>query len=268
MPSALELHVEIFGSGPPLVALHGFGGSSYSWHSIRGELSAGHTVYAFDLKGFGKSPKPRDGNYSVYDQSRLILDYIARHHLTNITLLGHSFGGGVALATAVELEERQPGVLSKLLLIDAASYKQDIPWYIDILRVPVIGPISQHIVTSRKQVRTVLSHAYFNKKLITREQIESYVAPVLMPGGKYAIRETAKQIVPKDVDALNARYPHIKVPTLIIWGRHDEVVPLANGQRLAREIPNATLVIIESAGHIPHEEVPDTVRKPLTDFLR
>src|SRR6478736_7392905 len=86
----VELHVEIFGSGPPLIALHGFGGNTYTWHAIRNELSAGHTVYAFDLKGFGQSPKPRDGKYSVYDQSRLILDYIARHALRDVTLVGHS----------------------------------------------------------------------------------------------------------------------------------------------------------------------------------
>lgn len=266
--SPLPLHVDVFGSGPPLVALHGFGGSIYSWHSIRAELSASHTVHAIDMKGFGASPKPKDGRYSVYDQSALVLDYIARNHLTNVTLLGHSFGGGVALATAVELEEHQPGVLAKLVLIDAASYKQDLPWYISILRVPVIGVISQHLLTSRAQVRQVLGDAYYDKKLITAEQVEAYVAPVLMEGGKYVVRETAKQIVPKNVDELSARYPHIKVPTLIIWGRHDRVIPLANGQRLSRDIPNSRLIIIETSGHIPHEEVPDTVRKPLTDFLR
>jgi len=264
----LDLNVEIYGSGPPLIALHGFGGNTFTWHAIRNELSAAHTVYAFDLKGFGKSPKPRDGKYSVYDQSRLILDYIAAHHLTGITLVGHSFGGGVALATAVELEEKQPGVLSKLVLFDAASYKQSVPWYIGTLRVPIIGVLSQHLVSSRKQVKIALEDAYFDKTRITKEQVEAYVAPLLQPGGKYGIRETAKQIVPTDVDALSGRYPHITVPTLIIWGRHDRVVPLANGERLSREIKNATLLILENTGHIPHEETPDAVRKPLADFLR
>jgi pimeloyl-ACP methyl ester carboxylesterase len=74
--------------------------------------------------------------------------------------------------------------------------------------------------------------------------------------------------VPKDIDALSARYRHITVPTLVIWGRHDRVVPLANGERLSRDIKNATLVVLENTGHIPHEETPDAVRKPLADFLR
>jgi pimeloyl-ACP methyl ester carboxylesterase len=264
----VTLHVEVFGAGPPLVALHGFGGSIYSWHSIRDELSASHTVHAIDLKGFGLSPKPKDGKYSVYDQSALVLDYIAAHHLTGVTLLGHSFGGGVALATAVELEEHQPGVLSKLVLIDAASYKQDLPWFISILRVPVIGFLSQHLVTSRSQVKKVLVNAYFNEKLITNEQVDSYAAPLMMDGGKYALRETARQILPKNIDELSARYPHIRVPTLIIWGRHDRVIPLANGERLARDIAGSRLIVIENSGHIPHEEVPDSVRTPLADFLR
>jgi pimeloyl-ACP methyl ester carboxylesterase len=264
----LELYVEKFGSGPPLVALHGFGGSTYSWHAIRDVLSTSNTVYAFDLKGFGKSPKPRDGKYSVYDQAALVLDFIARNNLTNVTLLGHSFGGGVALAAAAELEERHPGVLSKLVLIDAASYKQGLPWFVDILRWPILGSLSQQILTERKQIRIVLEHCYLNKKLVTKDQIESYVAPLFLPGAKYALRETAEQIIPKNIAVLNARYPHIKVPTLILWGRQDRVVPLVNGERLSKAIPNSTLVVLENTGHIPHEETPQLVRKPLADFLR
>lgn len=266
--SPLEPHVDVFGSGPPLIALHGFGGSSYSWHAIRAELSAGHTVYAFDLKGFGQSPKPRDGKYSVHDQAAVILRYIADHHLTSITLIGHSFGGGVALATAVALEEQQPGALSKLVLIDAASYTQNLPWFVDSLRWPIIGPISQHLLTSRKQVKMVLEYSYYDKKQITKEQIEAYSAALRMPGGKYALRETAKQIVPKDIADLSSRYSHIKAPTLILWGEEDKVVPLANGVRLSKAIPNSTLLTIPRCGHIPHEELPDALRKPLADFLR
>jgi pimeloyl-ACP methyl ester carboxylesterase len=268
MTGPLELSADVFGSGPPIVALHGFGGTSYTWHAIRSELSDGHTVHALDLKGFGASPKPRDGRYSVHDQAALILKYIADHHLTGITLIGHSFGGGVALATAVELEEQQPGVLSKLVLIDAASYEQNLPWFIDSLRWPIIGPISQHLVSSRKQVKMVLDFSYYDKTRITKEQIETYSAPLRMPGGKYALRETAKQIVPKDIDDLSRRYAHISVPTLILWGANDNVVPIANGVRLTQAIPHATLVTIDKCGHIPHEELPDAVRKPLTDFLR
>lgn len=264
----VDLHAEVFGSGPPLVALHGYGGSTFSWHLIRDALSANHTVHALDLKGFGRSPKPKDGKYSVYDQSALVLDYIGRNKLTHVALLGHSFGGGVALATAAELEETQPGVLSKLVLIDAASYQQDLPWFISILRVPVIGPLSQHLLTDRAQVKKVLANAYYDDKLITQEQVDAYAAPLATDGAKYALRETAKQIVPKNIDELSARYPHITVPTLIIWGVEDRVVPLANGVRLSQAIPNARLLKIDKCGHIPHEEMPAAVRQPLTDFLR
>jgi pimeloyl-ACP methyl ester carboxylesterase len=267
-PASPELYVEVFGSGPPLIALHGFGGSTYSWHDIRDELSAHHTVYAFDLKGFGRSPKPDDGRHSVYDQSALILKYIADHKLTGITLLGHSFGGGVALATAAELDEQQPGVLARLVLIDAASYKQDLPWFISILRVPVIGTISQFLLTKRAEVRKVLRYSYFDPSRVTDAQVEAYVYGLLQPGGQRALRDTARQILPKDIDRLTSRYPHIKAPTLIIWGRQDRVIPLANGERLAKSIPNARLVIIDNAGHIPHEEVPDAVRPVLASFLR
>jgi pimeloyl-ACP methyl ester carboxylesterase len=154
------------------------------------------------------------------------------------------------------------------VLLDSASYAQRLPWYIGTLRMPLFGALSQHLVTSRKQVKIALEDAYYDKKRITKDQVEAYVAPLLQPGGKYALRETAKQIVPKNIAEFSKRYGHITVPTLILWGRHDRVVPLVNGERLVKAIPHSTLIVFENVGHIPHEEMPDAVRKPLADFLR
>ena len=266
-PTDMDLHVEQFGQGPPLIALHGFGGSTYSWHDVRNELSACHTVYAFDLKGHGRSPKPSDGRYAAADQAALIEAFIESHRLTDITLVGHSLGGGVALTIAANLVARRSSVLSRLVLIDAASYRQSLPWFITALKVPVVGWLSQHVLPVRSQVRRVLRTAYYLDARVTDEQVDAYAAPLRLPGGKYALRETAKQIVPANIDEISKRYPSIVAPTLVIWGRHDAVVPLANGERLAREMPNARLVVVDDAGHIPHEERPAAVASPLRDFL-
>jgi pimeloyl-ACP methyl ester carboxylesterase len=264
---ALPLHCETFGAGPPVVCLHGFGASSYTWREIRDSLAASRTVYTLDLKGFGDSPKPRDGRYTVHDQAALVIECIDHLQLTGLTLVGHSFGGGVALVTALELLRSRPGALASLVLLDAASYRQPIPAFIRVLQVPVIGPLLQHLAPARMQVRTVLRLAYFHDELIPDASVEAYAAPLRAQGGPEALRETARQIIPADIDAICARYPTIGVPTLIIWGAHDEIVPLEFGERLRRAIPHSKLVVVENAGHMPHEETPEPVRRAIEEFL-
>jgi len=263
----LPLHCETAGTGPPVVCLHGFGASSYTWREIRDALSASHAVHALDLKGFGGSFKPRDGRYSVHDQAALVLDCIDALRLTGLTLVGHSFGGGVALVTALELLRSRPSALSSLILIDAACYRQPMPLFIRVLRWPVAGPLVQALAPARLQVRTVLRLAYHDGGLIPDASIEAYAAPLRAPGGRAALRATAQQIVPADIDALVARYPTIDVPTLVVWGRHDRIVPLEFGERLHRAIPRSRLVIVENSGHVPHEETPVPVREAIAAFF-
>jgi pimeloyl-ACP methyl ester carboxylesterase len=264
---ALRLHAETVGAGPPVVCLHGFGATSYTWREVRASLAAAHTVYTFDLKGFGRSPKPADGRYTVHDQAALVLACIDELKLTGLTLAGHSFGGGVALVTALELLRSRPGVLASLILIDAASYRQPIPMFMRVLRWPVAGPLLQMLAPATLQVRLVLQRAYYDRRLIPDASVDAYAAPLRSPGGPRALRETARQIIPTDIDAICARYPTIDVPTLIVWGAHDAIVPLACGERLHRAIPQSRLVVVENAGHMPHEETPGPVRRAIEEFL-
>jgi len=261
------LHVEKSGAGPPLVAIHGFGASLYTWHAVLRALSGRHTVYAVDLKGFGQSPKPNDGQYSVHDQAALIRELMDAQELRDVTLVGHSFGGGVALALAVELERASPGTLASLILLDAAAYPQPLPSFVSILRLPVIGWLSQYLLPIEFQVRFVLKLAYYRDARIPDATVRAYATALGLPGGRRALRATAKQIIPKDIDALSAEYPTIRVPALLIWGRHDEIVPLWVGERLSRALPNARLLVIDDAGHVPHEETPDPVGTALRAFL-
>lgn len=262
-----QIHVEETGEGPPLVALHGFGASTYTWRDVLGVLAQSHHVYAVDLKGSGRAPKPRDGRYAMRDQAALVLELIAERNLTGLTLVGHSFGGGVALVTALELLRFRPGALVSLVLFASPAYRQPLPFFIRALRLPIIGPLAQRILPTSFQVRTVLRLAYHDDSLIPDAAVAAYAAPLDMPGGRHALRATAKQIVPADIDALTAQYPSIDVPTLLIWGRHDRIVPIEVGERLHRAIPGANLLVVENAGHLPHEETPERVRPALREFL-
>jgi pimeloyl-ACP methyl ester carboxylesterase len=113
----------------------------------------------------------------------------------------------------------------------------------------------------------MLKKIYFDDDKIAPEDIEAYAAPLTLPGAKYALRQTAIQIIPDNIDELIDRYSEITVPTLIIWGREDEIIPLENGIRLHRAIKNSQLVIFDRCGHDPPEECPKEVLEAIQRFL-
>jgi pimeloyl-ACP methyl ester carboxylesterase len=266
--SQISLHVEEHGAGRPVIFLHGFGVSTYSWRHLVAPLSRQHKLILIDLKGFGKSPKPKDGRYGIQDQAELVYQFIIRHDLNRLTLVGHSMGGGVALVTAIKLLEREPKRLASLVLIDSAAYRQDLPSFIDILRTPVVGPLAFSLLSDKKKVRMILEKAYYDDKRITKEQINAYAKPLSSPGGEYALIKTARKMIPRNIDEITAKYKNIAIPTLILWGRQDKIVPLKFGKKLNQDIPNSHLVIIDKCGHMPHEEKPEESLRAISTFLK
>ena len=113
----------------------------YTWRHILPYFSKAYRVIAIDLKGHGLSDKPRDNNYSVADQSEIIYEFIKVHNLDNVTLVGNSMGGAVSIITYLIECEHGTHHISKLVLIDSASYKQRLPDFISILTVPIINKL-------------------------------------------------------------------------------------------------------------------------------
>jgi pimeloyl-ACP methyl ester carboxylesterase len=263
----VDLYYESRGAGAPIVLLHGFGANIYTWRHLIEPLSKQHELIMIDLKGFGKSPKPRDKHYEGQDQANLIFKFIVAHKLTNLTLIGHSFGGGVALLTALRLIKEQPNCLKRLVLIDAAAYEQDLPYFIDILRTPLLGRLAVSLLSNKQQVRLVLKKSYYDDSKITDDQVDAYAAPLESAGGSYALARTAKSIVPRDIQQISARYKAINVPSLILWGRQDKVVPFQFAERLHHDLAASALVVIENCGHIPHEEKPEDAIPTISAFL-
>ncbi len=115
---------------------------------------------------------------------------------------------------------------------------------------------------------TVLLYSYCNRRLIEWKQIRAYAKPIGSPGGRYALLKVAKLAVPDNFEELTAQYPTINVPTLIVWGRQDKVIPLSIGEKLNQAIPDSRLVIIEQAGHVPQEEKPEETIAAIVKFLK
>lgn len=266
--SPIELNHEFHGAGDPLLCIHGFGGSLYSWRNFVGPLSQDYRLVLIDLKGCGKSPKPKDTKYSTQDHADLIYDLILKHDLKNLTLIGNSLGGALSLFLALRLTDNDPGRLRSLILIDSGAYKEYVPGYLKLLRVPIIGAVAVYLAPARCAAKSVLELAYFDDRKITKDQIAEYAGPIAAPGGRHAMLQTGKRIIPSNIDELVARFKDITVPTLIIWGKQDEIVPLKVGELLDRDLPNSTLKVIDRCGHIPQEEKPEETISLILEFLR
>lgn len=266
VPTPIRLYKEVYGDGDPILCLHGMGGSSFSWRHLIAPFSQTNKLILVDFKGCGKSPKPRDAHYSIHDHADSIYQIILEENLTNLTLVGNSLGGAVALILAIKLCEQERGRLSKLILIDSGGEKKFLPSHLKLIRCFLGGPII-HLVPAKLATKMTLRYCYYDKKKITREQVEAYAEPLETPGGRSAFLQTARQCIPANADELVAMVKTISVPTLIVWGREDAVIPLEAGERLHRAIPDSTLEVIEQCGHIPQEEKPDETISLIAKFL-
>jgi pimeloyl-ACP methyl ester carboxylesterase len=256
------------GQGPPVILLHGFGGSAYSWRFLAPALARDHRVLTIDLKGYGLSAKPEDGRYALRDQADLVAAFIRTRDLHDLVVIGHSMGGGVTLMTYFKVAGDDRGRIKKLVLIDSAGYPQKMPWFIWLARAPGLGSVGGKLIPPRFATVRVLRKCYYHKDRITDEQIDTYAYYGSLPGAREALVATAQQIVPEDIEAVTARYRTINVPVLIIWGVEDEVVPLSVGEQFKRDIPDAKLVILPECGHMPPEEEPQETNRLITKFLK
>ncbi len=263
----VNLYYEETGKGPPVLLLHGFGASTFTWRHVVPDLAQTHRVIAVDLKGFGQSDKPFDERYSVSDQAELVAQLIEDKDLRDLTVVGHSFGGGVALRLALDANARLGGRISRLVLLDSIAYQQQIPVFFRLLDVPLVSQVGVRMVPPSVQTRVALQIAYHDDSKIDPEEVEIYAAPLKTAAGKHAIVQSARQIVPNGLSELSERYSSIKIPTLILWCDHDRIVPLEIGIKLRRTLPNSTLRLVEGCGHMPQEEQPKATLELLKGFI-
>ena len=254
------------GQGPPVILLHGFVACAYTWRYLAPALAGTRRVFALDLKGHGLSDKPQDGRYAVSDQGEMVAAFIRDRNLEDAVLIGNSLGGEVALMTYFQLREEPPGRIQGLVLIASAGYPQKLPWFVRLARAPVLSNLGR-LLPPRFVTGLVLRKCFYDKDKITDEMIDTYAYNGSLPGAAEALRQTALQIIPPDMEAVISRYQTVRVPTLIIWGEQDEVVPLESGRNFHRDIPGSRLVILPRCGHLPQEEEPLETRRVLQNFL-
>lgn len=258
----VRVHYQEKGTGTPLVLLHGFTSSTYTWKDVLEPLSKNFRVIAVDLKGFGFSGKP-EGDYTRRAQATLVIQLLDSLKIERAWLCGNSMGGEVALNVAVKSPQRVAG----LILIDSGGVEVTggnslAPGY---LLVPFVGRIfTAFVMTSDKLVREGLEKSFYDDARITADRVAHYYRPLQTRGGQLAALRARTQAgrfpVEEDLSGVKAR-------TLIIWGAEDEVIPLAAGRKMNSLIKDSKLVIIDKCGHLPQEEMPERVLKEMTKFI-
>ncbi|HXM39501.1 MAG TPA: alpha/beta fold hydrolase [Gemmatimonadales bacterium] len=248
------------GRATPVVFLHGFGASLYSWrHTLPAVAAAGYRVIAFDNRGFGFSDKPAHG-YGNAAYARLVVALLDSLGISSAVLVGHSMGGAIAAEVALAHPDRVRG----LVLIDAAGYGVRWPGVLKAARSRVVGAITTRF-RSRWITERILRSTYADPRKVTEADVDQYYAPVPAPDYGRALRGVLREF---RFDTLVGRLGALQTPTLVVWGDADRWIPLHDGSRLARELPRGAFVVVPRTGHAAAEESPDEVNRLLIAFLK
>jgi pimeloyl-ACP methyl ester carboxylesterase len=251
-----------------LLFIHGFGESRKTWRFLVPRLSKQYHLVLVDLKGFGDSPKVDDDAYSVYDQARAVANFIEKKALKDITVVGRSFGGGVALVLALMQEDQLlKKRLERLILINSMAYKQYLPSMMKLLNEPIIGYLGIHLMPNNWMAQEAYEYAFYNDKLIPKESVEYSAHYLSMPLAKYVYLKTVEQIIPEDIKIIERRYGDIEIPILILWGKEDVSIRVKMAHRLHRDLKRSHLKILPNVGHMPNEEAPLQVIFEILKFM-
>ncbi|GFO68621.1 alpha/beta hydrolase [Geomonas limicola] len=265
------LRYRVAGHGPrALVLLHGLASRSQCWTDLVPLFSPdSYTIYLVDLLGSGESAKPAEADYSIRGHAHRLLEFLERLGLRQASVVGHSLGGAVVLlATLLAKEQRRQHLLRKVVVLAGPGYLQGLPLIARVFRYPLVGPFFINLYAPTAWVKVGLKAAYYDQHLVDREHIERYAPCYQDRASRQALVATCRQLVPPDVASIPERYGEIDTPMLLLWGRHDLIVPLSQGERLAQAVPGARLVVLEACGHNPQEEKALETYLVIEQFLR
>ena len=257
----VRLRVLDVGEGPPILLLHGFLDSSYTWRRVIPLLQDRYRVIALDLPGFGYSDKPYEP-LSFVEYARVVVGVLDQLQIDQAFLVGNSMGGSVALRVAIDFPERVRGLVP---IAAGTPRDEDEPLNaINLLRMRFVGELCIHTMGPWIFERVWNSMLTEGREVSEREIDEMY-GLLNTPGARRAALNQIREIRSNPVGWEATR--RIGNPTLLIWGRRDEGVPLRYGERLNDHIPNSRMVIIEDTGHLPQWETPEEVTRLLGAFV-
>jgi pimeloyl-ACP methyl ester carboxylesterase len=246
----------------PILLIHGISSSLHTWDGWLQVLQRHRRVISFDLPGFGLTGPRADGIYSPDSDARFVLDLLDALQVQHCVIGGNSLGGDVAWRTAALAPDR----VDRLVLVDATGLPfelQSVPLGWQLARLRVLSLLTESVLP-RPLVVQGLTLAYADPGKIGTDVVDQYYELALREGNRRALGERLRQW---QMAAGAEQVATLKLPTLILWGAKDRLVPLAVGRDFQRRISGSTLVVFDQLGHLPQEEDPDASLVPLKAFL-
>ena len=273
-PRSIELHGQPVsyhqrGNGPTLVLVHGITSSAQTWGRVIGLLAEHHTVIAPDLLGHGESAKPR-GDYSLGAYASGIRDLLVALGHERATVLGHSLGGGIALQFAYQFPER----VERLVLVSSGGLGRDVSVMLRAATLPgaeyvlplLSSSAARNVVSASVKVLKALGIRP-NPDGVGIGQAFSSLGAV---DARRAFLHTARSIIEPSgqrVSAADRLYLAAWLPTLIVWGARDRMIPVKHAHTAAEAIPSSRLEVFPSAGHFPFNDDPERFAEVVSDFI-
>ena len=238
------------GQGEPLVVIHGGGGDARTWWLNIAELAEKYTVYAPDLPGFGGS-QPLDGDYYIPELVDFVDRFAKSLGLEKFYLIGHSLGGGIALNYTLNFPQK----IKKLVLVSSLCLGREIAFWVRLFSLPAlirsIGGLTLGVLKGVKWVLKQLNPAEFVMPL----------SPASMTVGGSITNFRQQTLV------LEKRLSEVKMPTLLVWGAKDPIVPVMQAYRAAKAIPDCRVEVFKKRGHNVHRDEVKKFSSIITGFL-
>lgn len=266
----IDVHYKDAGSGgSALLLLHGFGASVFTWREVMAPLAARHRVVAYDRPAFGLTERPVDwagaNPYSGETQVVLAQALLDRLGIERAVLVGNSAGGRVAVDFALAVPER---VRALVLVSPAVGIGGGGPFRVlaPLLRTPQLGHLGPLLVRSiQRSGPGIIERAWHRPELITDEVMAGYRKPLRAENWDRALFELTR--APRGADPAERLDELASIPTLVVTGDDDRIVPTADSVALAKRIPGARLEVLAACGHVPQEECPEAFLDVVNGFL-
>jgi pimeloyl-ACP methyl ester carboxylesterase len=256
------------GDRPVLLLVHGMAGSSAAWRDVMPALARRYTVVAPDLPGHGESDKPRQ-DYSLGAQANVLRDLLIATGIDHATIVGQSLGGGIAM----QLAYQHPAQCERLVLVSSGGLGPDVSWLLRAFALPGVEYLAPLLFNSfvrdagNSISRRLRSFGMRAPRI--EEEWRSYVS-LSDPEAREAFLRTLRAVIGltgQTVSANDRLYMSSFLPTLILWGERDRIIPVAHARDAHNAMPGSRLVLFEESGHFPHTEEPDRFIEVLSEFV-
>jgi 4,5:9,10-diseco-3-hydroxy-5,9,17-trioxoandrosta-1(10),2-diene-4-oate hydrolase len=251
---------------PPLLLIHGLGGHIHNWQTNIPVLAQSTRVYAVDLVGFGYSDKPQV-DYSIPYFVEFVKNFMGILGIERAVLVGESMGGAISLRIAL----KYPHLVEKLVLGASAGIGKEISPMLRMMSVPFLG---EYITRpSLEGTARLFNELFHDKEIIQQDWIEDYYQIAALPGAQWSLLKATRSLCnfwgakPETYRPILDRLETLTVPTLIIWGNEDRILPVAHAHKIAKRLPNATLKIFNDCGHVPNIECAEAFNAAVLEFL-